>query len=35
MKWVCDICGYEIEQDEKPEVDCAVCGVDASHWVEG
>jgi rubrerythrin len=33
MKWVCDVCGYEVEQDEKPE-ECPVCGVDSSHFSE-
>ncbi|MDR0854069.1 MAG: rubredoxin [Clostridiales Family XIII bacterium] len=25
MSWVCDVCGWETEQDEKPE-ECPVCG---------
>jgi rubrerythrin len=32
-KWVCNVCGYEVEADEPPE-ECAVCGVDASHFEE-
>jgi rubrerythrin len=30
-KWVCDVCGYEVEQDAVPE-ECPVCGVDSSHF---
>jgi rubrerythrin len=32
-KWVCDICGYEVEADAPPD-ECPVCGVDASHFEE-
>ena len=34
MKWVCDVCGYEVEQDEKPTDPCPVCGADTSHFAE-
>jgi rubrerythrin len=33
MKWICDVCGYEVESDSPPE-ECPVCGVDASHFKE-
>jgi rubrerythrin len=26
MTWVCNVCGYEVEADERPEDDCPVCG---------
>jgi len=28
MKWVCGVCGFEVEQDEKPDGGCPVCGAD-------
>lgn len=31
MKWICDICGYEHEGANPPDV-CPVCGVDSSHF---
>ena len=33
MQWVCEICGYVHEEDEKPDV-CPVCGAPASKFVE-
>ena len=34
MKWVCDVCGYETEQDEKPTEECPVCGAQADKFSE-
>lgn len=31
MKWVCKVCGYEMEGDNPVDV-CPVCGVDASNF---
>ena len=30
-KWVCVVCGYEVESDEAPEV-CPVCGVGSDQF---
>jgi len=33
MTWVCTVCGYEIESDEKPE-ECPICGAGAEVFEE-
>ena len=33
MQWVCSICGYVTEENEKPDV-CPVCGAPASKFAE-
>ena len=32
MKWICEVCGYEIEGDQPVDV-CPVCGVDKDNFV--
>ena len=31
VKWVCGICGYEVEGEAPPE-ECAVCGADSEAF---
>jgi rubrerythrin len=34
MTWICNVCGYEVESDEKPTEPCPVCGADAKAFEE-
>ncbi|MDR1068616.1 MAG: rubredoxin [Clostridiales Family XIII bacterium] len=33
MVWVCNVCGYETEADEKP-TECPVCGAGEEAFEE-
>lgn len=33
MQWVCEICGYVHDDEDKPEM-CPVCGAPASKFAE-
>lgn len=32
MKWICEVCGYEMEGDQPADV-CPICGVDRDNFV--
>ena len=32
-KWVCSVCGY-VYEGEQPPVECPVCHVDGSKFIE-
>ena len=32
-KWVCSVCGY-VYEGEQPPVECPVCHVDVSKFIE-
>jgi rubrerythrin len=33
MLWICQVCGYEMESDEVPEI-CPVCSADSDKFEE-
>jgi len=33
MTWVCKVCGYEVESDERP-TECPICGEGADAFEE-
>ena len=33
MKWICEVCGYEMEGDQPLDV-CPVCGVGKENFVQ-
>lgn len=33
MAWICNVCGYETEEAEKP-AECPVCGVGEEEFEE-
>jgi rubrerythrin len=34
MTWVCNVCGYETDLDERPTEPCPVCGADPKAYEE-